>query len=524
MTAARTLTAVLVDRLPLRPQGLRLTRDEVAAPTARWALALAALAAVSGIALRIWIFDSRSGALDSDEAVFGLMAKHIVEHGITPVFFWGQAYGGTQETFVSAALFWIFGVGTIALRFSPLLFWAAAAVLLWRIGIRVLDRNRALLAAGLFWTTSAYFVWKSTRAHGFYGSGTAFGLWAILAVLRIIDAEKPSRLDYASLGLAVGLGWWATPQIAILAAPAVLWLLWVQRSLRGAEIAVPAFFVGSAPWWIYNATHHWASFVYPADEQSKLGHLHNLASAVLPMALGLRIPSTVTWYPVAAVGLVLYLLAIGYLIWLVIRRPHGLEIFLLALLLFPVFYTFSPYAWLASEPRYMTLLSPVLALLFVYPLRTAARAATLFAVAIALAFGSFARIDDQNVLAFHSDDIIVPADFGPVIAELERLNIHHLYADYWLAYRIDFESKERIIAATGPPHYRLVNGRVRPIPSLDPGSVGRYRPYRTAVDASRDAALVFAHGSQLEAKTRPLLRRAGYRHVLVHGIDIWAAP
>jgi hypothetical protein len=270
--------------------------------------------------------------------------------------------------------------------------------------------------------------------------------------------------------------------------------------------------------------HNWSSFVYPADEQSKVGHLHNLASAVLPMALGLRLPTTIAWYPIAALGIAVYVCALAYLIWLVIRRPRGLEIFLLALLLFPVFYTFSPYAWLASEPRYMTLLSPVLALLFVYPLRTAARATALFAAAIALAFGSFARIDDQNVLAFHSDNIVVPANLRPVITALERMHLRRLYGDYWIAWRIVFESNERVVVATGPPRYRLVNGRVRPIPSADPGSIGRYPPYRTAVDATRHAGLVFTRGSKLEARTRPLLRRAGYSHVLVHGIDIWAPP
>jgi MFS family permease len=516
---------VLADRLRLRaePRAAAFAADRLRLQAAPWAVALAATAAVSGIALRVWIFNSRSGALDSDEAVFGLMAKHVV-HGDVPIFFWGQAYGGTQETFVSAFLFWIFGVGTTALRFGPLIFWAIATVLLWRIGLRLLDRNRALLAAGLFWTTSSYFVWKSTRAHGFYGSGLAFGLWAMLSALRIGESASPSRLDYAQLGLALGLGWWATPQIAILGVPAVLWVIWKKRSLRGAEIALPLLLIGSAPWWIYNLRHDWASFTYPADEQSKLGHLHNLASAVLPMAFGLRLPSTVTWYPVVAVGLALYVLALLYLIWLVLKRPHRLGMFILALLLFPVFYAFSPYTWLSSEPRYLTLLSPVLALLFVYPFRTASRAYVFFAVCIALAFGSFARINSQNVLTFHSDEIPVPSNFAPVIAELDRLHIDRLYADYWIAYRIDFETDERIVAATGSPKYHLTRGRVRPIPNDDPGSEGRYPKYRIEVDASREAAVLFAHGGKLERRTAPLLRRAGYRHFLVHDIDIWAAP
>lgn len=491
---------------------------------APWALALTALAGVSGVVLRVWILRSRSGTLDSDEAVFGLMAKHILQHGAMPIFFWGQAYGGTQETFLSAVYFWIFGVGTTALRLAPLTFWVIATVLVWRIGLRLLDPNRALLAAGLFWTSSAYFVWKSTRAHGFYGSGLTFGLWAMLAAIRIAQSRSPSRLDYAQLGLALGLGWWATPQIALLGVPAVLWVLWTKRSLRGAPIAVAAFLIGSIPWWIYNLRHDWGSFTFPADEQSKLGHLHNLASAVLPMALGLRLPSTVTWYPVAAVGIAAYVVVLAYFVWLIVRRPPRLAPLLLTLLLFPLFYAASPYTWLASEPRYVTLISPVLALLFVYPLRTAPRAGAFFAVCIALAFGSFARMNAQNVLVFHSESIPVPANLDPVIAKLDQLKVDRMYADYWLAYRIDFQTKERLIAATGAPIYRLVDGRVRPIKSDDPGSEGRYRQYKVMVDATRNPAVLFMHGGRVERKTLPLLRRAGYRHVLVHRVDIWTVP
>src|SRR6185312_1031761 len=60
----------------------------------RVALLLLALAAIYRLVLlaRGW------PALDSDEAVIGLMARHIL-HGERPTFFWGQNYMGPFEAY-----------------------------------------------------------------------------------------------------------------------------------------------------------------------------------------------------------------------------------------------------------------------------------------------------------------------------------------------------------------------------------------------------------------------------------------
>jgi hypothetical protein len=123
--------------------------------------------AAAGAALRVWAVLLPQGALDADEAVVGLLARGIL-HGTLPAFFPGQGYGGTQESFLAAPLVAAFGLETWAIRIVVVLLWAASAVLVWRIGLRVLDERRAVLAATLFWIWPTYFDWKSTRAHGFY--------------------------------------------------------------------------------------------------------------------------------------------------------------------------------------------------------------------------------------------------------------------------------------------------------------------------------------------------------------------
>jgi hypothetical protein len=42
----------------------------------------------------------------------------------------------------------------------------------------------------------------------------------------------------------------------------------------------------------------------------------------------------------------------------------------------------------------------------------------------------------------------VPADISPLIRLLDREHVTRLYANYWLAYRISFETRERIVATS----------------------------------------------------------------------------
>ena len=170
---------------------------------------LVALAAVAGLALRVWILASPMGALDSDEAVSGLMARHMLD-GEFSALYWLGNYGGTLESAVAALVFAVFGSSVIALKLTTLGLWIVAAVLTWRVGIRTIGRRPAQAAAALFWIAPTYMVWWSTKARAFYAMGVVLGLLVVLLALRL--REHGSRRDAAALGLVLGLGWWTSPE------------------------------------------------------------------------------------------------------------------------------------------------------------------------------------------------------------------------------------------------------------------------------------------------------------------------
>lgn len=477
--------------------------------------------ALAGAGLRIWAWLLPQGALDADEAVVGLLSRSIL-HGTFPAFFPGQGYGGTQEEWLAAPLVAAFGMQTWAIRLPVIALWAVAAVLVWRVGLRVLDPFRAAVAAALFWVWPAYFIWKSERAHGFYGSEVVLGLLILLLVLRL--EERVTRRDLALLGLALGCGLWSSPQVAIVALPALGWLVWRRRAvLRGAILVIAAGVVGALPWLISNARHGWPSLHPGPNEGPWSEHLHNLVVATLPQSLGVRLAWSFEWLGTPLVGIAVYGLVVAGFLWLLWKRPQRLAPVLLIVVLFPVFYFVSPYTWLQSEPRYLTLVMPLFALLLAYAASTAARATAIVAVALAFSVGGLVELQRHEVAAFRTEGTAVPANLGPLLHTLRAHDIGYAFASYWVAWRITWESQLHIVGAKSSYAHPFARGR-RVYPGDPPNDLGIDPRYYREAEEHDDDAHVFVLGGDVEPTVAPLLRRTRYRRVIAGGFAVWLPP
>jgi hypothetical protein len=482
--------------------------------------AFIAAAVAAGVALRVWsLVDPGLATPDADEAVWGLMARHAL-HGQLSAFFWGQNYGGIHEVLLAAPLFWIFGPSYTALRVVPIVLFAVGALLVWRIGRRLLGAERGRLAGALIWTWPAYGVWKSTRAHGFYGAGLVLGLSVVLLVLRL--RERASKRDAAALGVALGLGIWATPEVAILALPALVWLVARRpRFVRDtAPIVVMLTVVAALPWLLSNVNHHGWSFHFPHDSSTGFPRVKRLLAATLPSALGVRVPFSLAWVGGPVVGRLLYLGAFVVLTAALTARGRKLGPLPLAFVVYPILYAIAPYAGTSDDPRYLVLFLPVLALTFAaVPGRRAVALVALAAVVVSVV--GVVEMDRGRLALVRADGTTVPNDLRPLIGALERRKINRVFANYWVAYRLQFESDERILVMpTGQVKYANRSGHVVPVEQ----DFGRDPAQGKIVAASPRAAHVFlANGGALRIG-KPLLARAGYRRLTVPGLVVFMAP
>src|SRR6185369_3339805 len=70
---------------------------------------------------------------DSDQAIFGLMAKHLAEGRAFPVFMYGQTYILAVEAWLAAPVFFVIGISAAALKLPLVIINMAIALLLIRL-------------------------------------------------------------------------------------------------------------------------------------------------------------------------------------------------------------------------------------------------------------------------------------------------------------------------------------------------------------------------------------------------------
>ncbi|MDQ3978617.1 MAG: glycosyltransferase family 39 protein [Actinomycetota bacterium] len=449
-------------------------------------------AVVLGTVLRVWLVLSPLGPYDSDEAVAGLMGRHFLD-GEFRAFYWGQPYGGTHE---AALLALLFAMGTpvrLAMEGVPIALSAVAAVLVWRIGLRTVGRHAGLLAAALLWTTTAVFVWQSTKERSFYATTLVAGLAVTLLALRLL--ARPSRLDALLLGVAGGIGWHSSPNIVYFAAPALVWL--VAESVRLGRrdvlrlwwVAAGGAVVGGLPWIASNLASGGASFdlVPYSSGTTYLNRLGLFFKEALPYALGVQTPHEPMGWPSA----LLYLLLLAGVIVAVVRLPRPAWGIGVGLVVFPFVFAAFPTSWYVGEPRYLSFLWPFVvlavaaALVRVHRRRPGVAVVALGVIALYTVAGTAVMVErsEWSVVGDYS-----PGDLTPLVAQLGGEEA--VFADYWIAYRLALATEERIVAA--------------------PLDTARYPPYVEQVRAVAVPAYVFFRQSCVEGE---FLRYLGERGI-----------
>jgi 4-amino-4-deoxy-L-arabinose transferase-like glycosyltransferase len=476
-----------------------------------WHLLLIISAFVVAAGLRLLIMPMMRMPLESDEAILLLMARHILE-GERPLFFYGEAYGGSTDSYLIALFFRLFGDTVAVGRMVQSLEYLVGMAFTYLLARRLMPDSRLGPLAALWlmaippllmstWTTPAVL----------YAIVVCLGSILLYLGYRLLweDADRPWR--WAIFGAVAGFSFWTFGILVVYMLPLFLLFLWRfrWRRWRGYLLGTIAFFLLSAPWW----TQAMAGLQVAATKESPLLSVPSLPMRILaflgltlPTFFGYRAPwsSHVTWSVLAPAVTVFYLTAIFYAVYR-IRHPNrtpplieptgfallGTQALTWILLYFGTGFSVDP------TGRYIIPLYPALFIavgLLLERIDDWRRPLTIGLLAAILAFNL-----GTHIRAIRRVPPGITAQMNPALqfgntwdqALVDFLAAHggRGYSHHWISYKIAFLSKDQVILASYLPY--------RPDLLWNPQD-DRYPPYAATVAASLDRMYVTHRDPNLE--------------------------
>ncbi len=468
---------------------------------------------------------------NSDEAIVGLMGRHILE-GKWPVFFYGQSYMGSLDAALVALGFMLFGSEVFVIRMVQILLYLGTIFLTVSLSARIFRSQLAGLVSGLLLAAPAVNVTLYTTVSlGGYGEALLIG--ALLLFLAIqIDEAPDNTLYYLLWGLFSGLGIWAFGlTIAYILPTSFMVVRSLTKSRRsswwvlGAMIFL-AGIIGALPiiiWAGENGVSVLVQELFGAAIAIDVGanflstlakHIQSFFLFGITVTLGFRPPWTtepiaLLLVPLALVFWVLVFIQIfrrlrddslhrasywmvagvmGVVILVFVLTPFGFDpsgrYFL------PIYVTLAIFAGdFFAQPTFRInagFRALILAAVVAFNLWSNLEAALQYPPGITTQFDAVTRIDhryDEQLVEF-----------------LSKHGETRGYSNYWVSYPLAFESDETLIYIPRLPYHLDFRYTDRD---------DRYEPYQVLVDESEHVAYITTFHPDLDRSIRASFRELG---------------
>lgn len=489
------------------------------------ALVLAGAAAIKVVLILVDAFP-----FNSDEAIVGLMARHILQ-GRWPTFFYGQAYMGSLDATLVAVAFRWFDQGVVVIRAVQILLYLGTVLTTMLLTVRICAARKAAIFAGLLMALpTVNLTLYTTVSLGGYGEMLLIG--NLLLLLALGPEERIHNPWYTFCwGLLSGLGFWAFGLTLVYIIPTGVYLFTRRRSEAGAgsllSLILPAFLgfsLGASPWIAWGLSHGPAALVQElfgsaiagASTGSALRDLGLRAVNLLlfgsTVTFGFRPPWEVRW-------LALPLLPFAFTVWGLVfvigarffRKSHPDHRALRLIAAVPgvliLGFVLTPFG---ADPsgRYFLPISVSLALLAAVVLgsdRLPERwsylmLGTLLATHLWGTVESAARRPPGITTQFDPVSWIDHA-YDPELMTFLRVNGElRGYTNYWVSYPLAFQSSEDLIFIPRLPYHEDFRYTARD---------DRYSTYDEIVEDSGRAAYITTNHQALDDFLREAFREGG---------------
>lgn len=277
---------------------MRLGNRPLSLVADRWLLLFVALAFALRLGWVLWTqpvppilsdpeyYDATARSLARGDGYSVLVAPEGFLPGGVPTAFWPPGY-----SFFLAPIYRVFGESLLAAEVANVVLGSLTVVLVYLIGLRLLGRGPALLAAGAAAVQPSLVIWTPVL----FPDALSTFLFAAACVL-VIYAVEDGRISLRRavvIGAVVGVGALVRGQVVVLLAAAALWW-WLSGvrpgvALRAGVVSLVAAAAVVLPWTVRNVI-QFDSFVLLS---TNLGY--NLRIGHAPYSLGHYMDPTDLW-------------------------------------------------------------------------------------------------------------------------------------------------------------------------------------------------------------------------------------
>lgn len=474
---------------------------------------------------------------NSDEAVVGLMARHILQ-GERPLFFYGQYYMGSLDAYLVALGFGIFGVKIWVIRALQIILYLATILMVMGIAKKIFQNELITLIVGLLLAIPTVNIHLYTTVSlGGYGEAMFFGS---LIVFLWINAESLLRVDQvpkvkiflviSAIGFLIGLGIWLNALTLVFGIPVMIafFMTIVKRKTRHLRLKLLflfcfAFLIGLFPFWIAAAKSGLQIFIQEmlgsavsVEKANWIGkiaaHLRNFLLLGIPVIIGIRPPWAVIWLvlPLIPPVLFIWIYSFAKLKWLILNQKEiKQDIWLLIgiVITLVIGFIFTSFG-VDPSGRYFIPLALPFAILFsaivVFGIKNTK--VRWLVISVLLLYNALSTLQcgiKRNpgfTTQFYEPSVIDHSYDQELIQFLQDDHATRGYTNYWVSYPLAFLSDEQIIFIPSLPYHLDLTYTERD---------NRYEPYNEIVNQSDSVAYITTRNPELDKKIEKAFQLEG---------------
>ena len=418
---------------------------------------------------------------NADEAVVGLMAKHILG-GENFLYFYGQSYMGSADAYLISLGFAIFGEKILIIRIVQISLYALTLLFFYLYIDKLFNDRKVSFFSTLFLVFPVVnVVLYTTISLGGYGEALLLGVISLYLSELInnrVMQNTDAKIQFGELGLVCGLGLYINPLSLTIIGPAILNVLLKLFQMRKRNIRLGIFYflifsiIGSLPFWYslfftngISAINEIGGSAVAVENVTfisrTISHIINIFLFGTTVILGFRPPWNVTWIGIYLIPVVLIFWILS--IYFVMRKRHRISSWLKAvpsvciLLLVAIGFIFTSFGTDPSGRYFLPLIIPLSVLFGFSVVRSNNRFLRVLAL-ITIVFQLYGTISSATKEPFITSQFYSPSQIDQTkLEELSEFllsqNQFYGFSNYWISYPLDFVSDEEIVVIPLLPYH-----------------------------------------------------------------------